>query len=257
MTIALTSYTTFKPEDLKRAADLAASAVAIDPDYGLAHAFLAFARSLIYSFLVQDDPGEVALIRTHAERALHLDPANSLVLAFAAQAFGYIDEPHLALAHATRAFQQSPNSFQTCAAMGEVLNRLNRTAEAIEYLDKACRASKQGVLNIGIYGWKGIAIMRAGRWAEAEAVEDEILSIHPKINFALMHKAILCQRDGRTSEAQVFAQQVREVDPDISLEIWVLRMSRWHQNSPTLDIILEGLHTVWAESEVLATGPIL
>ena len=98
-------------------------------------------------------------------------------------------------------------------------------------------------------GWKAIALMRASRWAEAEAVEDEVLFAFPTASYALMHKAILCQRGGRIGEARELAQRVRTVDPDVPLAIWVVRLSRWHADSPTRDILLDNLHTVWTETE--------
>ena len=100
-----------------------------------------------------------------------------------------------------------------------------------------------------MYGWKGIAFMRASRWAEAEAVEDEILSLSPSLNFALMHKAILCQRDGRIVEARAFAQEVRTADPSSSFEMWEWRMSCWHLGSPTRDVVLDNLRAAWRGSD--------
>jgi Flp pilus assembly protein TadD len=127
---------------------------------------------------------------------------------------------------------------------------LNQVEVAIQALDKACRHTRgASAFYSGHYGWKGIALMRESRWAEAEVVEDEILAVFPTTNFVLMHKAILYQREGRADEAREFAKRTRAADPDASLAMWELRMSRWHAGSPTLDIILDNLRSAWLASE--------
>ena len=249
---AQAAYDEYTPQGLERIAELAGKAVEIDPNYGLAHGMLAVSLAGRYVFLTKDDPGEVARIRGHAERALQLERTNGLVLAYAARAFSMIGEQRLALAHAENAVRQSPNATLAAAALGEVLAHFNRTDEAVAAMDRACRFTMTNNYYFGAYGWKGIAFMRASRWAEAEVVEDELLALLPTLNFALMHKAILCHRDGRIAEARTFAQGAREVDPDISLEIWELRLSRWHANSPTWDVILDHLRLAWASTEKTA-----
>ena len=256
-TRAINCYNEFTPQALEHAVMLAARAVAIDPDYALAHSVLAYTQAVIYSFLKPDDPVEVAQIRATAERALKLDAVNAQVLAHAAMTYCFIEQPRLGLAHAEKAVRQSQNSSLAVSSLGAALTLHNRTDAAVQAIDTATRFTKASAYFLSLLGWKAIALMRASRWAEAEAVEDEMLSFNPTANFALMHKAILCQRDGRVGEARELAQHVRTVDPDVPLAIWELRMSRWHADSPTRDIILEGLHTVWAESEMLVTGPIL
>ena len=135
------------------------------------------------------------------------------------------------------------------AALGQALTLLNRTDEAVNAFDIACRYHIEIDLLQGLTGWKGIAFMRAGQWEDAECVEDSILSFDPTVNYALMHKAILCQRDGRTRDACAYVRNVREADPDIDYETWELRMARWHVDSPTLDVILENLRAAWRAAE--------
>ena len=248
-TRAINYYNEFTPADLERAAELAALAVAIDPDYALAHSVLAYTQAVIYSFLKPDDPVEVARIRSTAERALKLEPTNAQVLAHVAHTYCFIEQPRLALAHAERAVRQSQNSLLAAAALGASLTLHNQTDAAVQAIDTACRFTKASAYYSSFLGWKGIALMRASRWAEAEAVEDEMLFISPTANFALMHKAILCQRDGRVDEASEFARRVRAADPDVPLAMWELRLSRWHADSPTRDIILDNLRSAWLASD--------
>jgi TolB-like protein len=81
----------------------ASKAVAIAPDYGLAHAVLACGHALKYLATSDDNADEVSCIRTHAERALVLEPSNALVLAQASLAFSYLGNPAEGLRHGERA----------------------------------------------------------------------------------------------------------------------------------------------------------
>ena len=249
VTRALAAYSAFTPDAFKYAAVLSARAVAIDPNYGLAHAVLALTRSLSHIFAVVIDANDVALIRDHAETAIKLDPNSGLCLAYVSQTYSNIGEHRLALAYAERAVRKSPNASMPNAALGQALTLLNRTDEAVNAFDIACRYHIEIDLLQGLTGWKGIAFMRAGQWEDAECVEDSILSFNPTVNYALMHKAILCQRDGRTRDACAYVRNVREADPDIDYETWELRMARWHVDSPTLDVILENLRAAWRAAE--------
>ena len=249
VTRALAAYTAYTPDALNYATGLSARAVSIDPNYGLAHAVLALTRSISYVFAVVIDANDVALIRDHAETAIKLDPNSALCLGYVSQTYSNIGEHRLALAYAERAVRKSPNASMPNAALGQALTLLNRTDEAVNAFDIACRYHIEIDLLQGLTGWKGIAFMRAGQWEDAECVEDSILSFDPTVNYALMHKAILCQRDGRTRDACAYVRNVREADPDIDYETWELRMSRWHVGSSTLDVILENLRAAWRAAE--------
>ena len=76
---ATESYRHFTADALEYAAEQASKAVALDPDYGLAHSTLAWTRSLLHTFMALDDH-EVARVCAHAERALALDINNPQVL---------------------------------------------------------------------------------------------------------------------------------------------------------------------------------
>ncbi len=247
---SMAAFSEFGPAALARAVELAAKAVAIDPNYGHAHAHLARCLAVFYCFMTPDDPEEVARIRAHADRALRLDPSNSLVLAGAAAAYNQTGDPRQALALAQKAVRQSPNSVLALAAHGEALMHHNRTDEAVQVIDHACRYGKAGPLILGYYGWKAVALMRASRWVEAEVVADEMLSFAPTLNYALIAKAILRQRSGDEAEAGVFMRSARAADPEITLDMWKMRSSRWNANSPTHDIVLDNLCAAWAASDI-------
>ncbi len=52
-------------------------------------------------------------------------------------------------------------------------------------------------------------------------------------------------KPGQRGEARALAEHVRAVDPDVPLAIWELRMSRWHADSPTRDIILDNFRALY------------
>ena len=81
VTRSIAAYRLTDGEGLRRAIEEAQRAIAIAPDYGLAHAMVADARSLAYWLLSPDNPDEVRRIRGHIDRALVLERDNALVLA--------------------------------------------------------------------------------------------------------------------------------------------------------------------------------
>ncbi len=245
---ATESYRHFTADALEYAAEQASKAVALDPDYGLAHSTLAWTRSLLYTFMALDDQ-EVARVCAHAERALALDINNPQVLGGVAIAYCYAGLPAKGLPHAERAVRISPNSPWTQAACGTVLTWMNRPSEGIPRIQFAYDAGSDSGYYFAMLGAKAIGLMRLGQWAEAEAVEDEMLRRSPSTTFALGHKAILCSRAGRAEEAAAFMRQAQATEPDVALRLWEMRMNRWHINSPTRQEILDHLRIAWAATD--------
>ena len=245
---ATESYRHFTTDALEYAAEQASKAVALDPDCGLAHSTFAWTRSLLHTFMAMNDH-EVASVCTHAERALALDINNPQVLGGVAMAYAYAGLPAKGLPHAERAARISPNSPWTQAAYGIALTWMNRPSEGIPRIQFAYDAGSDSGYYFGILGTKAIGLMRMGQWAEAEAVEDDMLRRDPSVTFALGHKAILCSRAGRAEEAAAFMRQAQATEPDVTLGLWEMRMNRWHINSPTRQEIIDHLRTAWAATE--------
>ncbi|MEP7311181.1 MAG: tetratricopeptide repeat protein, partial [Pseudomonadota bacterium] len=230
----------------------ASKAVTIAPDYGLAHAVLAMGSGLRYLVLCPDDPDEVRRIRGHVEKALLLDPNNALVLAQASQALSYLGYPQEALRHAERAVRMNPGTALVHYSCGLACLYLNKVDEALNHFNTSLSASPGSETNFFNYTQQGGANIRAGRWSDAAIALDKALALYPDFPLALMLKAIVYHREGRTDEARELLQHTRRVDKVGTLAVWEWNINRHFVRSPNLDEMLALLRSLWEETERVA-----
>ena len=113
-------------------------AVAIDPDYGMAHAVLAYVCMCV-SFFWGGNQRERA--RVHLDKALKLSPNDAPTLTWAAETSRRLGDPAKALQLAKRALRSSPGAFAANAMVGSALNDLGRHEEALAHLDTELRVA--------------------------------------------------------------------------------------------------------------------
>ena len=224
-------------------------AVAIAPDYGLAHAVLAMASGLQYIASSPDDPGEVRRIRAHADRALALDPNNALVLAHVSLALTYTGQAEDGLRHGERAVRLNPGAAVVHFSCGVACGLLNRIDESLAHLDADIKASPGAPINFFNFMHQGVAYIRAGRWSEAVAALDRALALYPNLPPALIYKAIACEREGRAAEARDLLLRSRRAERAGTLEVWTRVLHRTFGNSPNFGELLELLRTLWTETK--------
>lgn len=227
----------------------ARKAVAIAPDYALAHAVLGMARGLHFWSFVPDDPAEVRRIRHHIDRALALDPDNALVLAHVSLALSWTLNPEDGLRHGERALQLNPGAALVHFGCGVACTVLNRPGEALAHLEADIRASPGAPINFFNMAYQGFAHLCAGRWSEAVAAFDRSLALNPACAPALLCNAITCKRDGSTAAARDFWFRARGAEPAGTLAVWDLVISRVFARSPVREELLQLLHSLWSEAE--------
>ncbi len=230
----------------------ARKAVAIAPDYALAHAVLAMASGLHYQAFVPDDPAEVRRIRHHVDRALALDPDNPLVLAHVSLALSLTLNPEDGLRHGERALELNHGAALVHFACGVACILLNHPGEALAHLEADIRASPGAPINFFNMVWQGFAHLRAGRWSEAVVACDRSLALNPACAPAILFKAMSCKNDGRTAEARQLWLRAREAEPNGTLAVWELGVSRVFARSPVREELLQLLRSLWTEAE---SGP--
>jgi TolB-like protein/Tfp pilus assembly protein PilF len=224
-------------------------AVAIAPDYGLAHAMLAVSHTLLYHYFGPDDSAAVARAREHIDRALALDPDNALVLGYIAQALCLLGQPREGLHLAERAIALSPGMAFAYHARGTACILLDRFDEGLAHWDAELRASPGAHTQYLSHTWQANAHIRAGRWDEAMAAVDRALALNPDFSFALAGKAFLCRRDGRMPEARDLFRRAREAEPAATIALWELRMRRRFVRNPVAEELVQHVRALWAETE--------
>ena len=228
----------------------ARKAVAMAPDYGLAHAVLATASALHGFFATApDDPAEIRRIRSHVDRALALDPNNALVLAFVSLALTYGGDPEEGLRRGERAVELNPGAARAHLSCGEACIFLNRPEEALAHLEADIEASPGAPDNSANFCFQAFVHILAGRWSEAIAPLDRAIALNPAQPGALICKAAIYQRGGRVVEARELLKRLRQVEPNAELAVWEMCFKRLFSRSPVKEELLRLIRSLWAEAQ--------
>ena len=174
----------FGADDNRLARELFEQAVALDPRYALAHAYLAL------SLLVENRYGGASdAIKQRAldiaTAAVRMDPRESRCHTFLGQAYRFRDEYDMAIFHLERGVELNPNDAVGLVHLAFVLGISGRAEEGIELTHRAIRldpyVSAWGTLGLCLYLVSGMtkpwrhagnsgAIRRLGRWREKQPV---------------------------------------------------------------------------------------
>jgi tetratricopeptide (TPR) repeat protein len=236
-------------ESVRRTIEESAHAVAIAPDYGLAHALLADASSLAYMLLSPDDPEEVARIRHHIDRALACDADSAAVLVHLADALNYIGHAAEGLRRARRAIAISPGYGLAHHIAGIACEILGKPEAALAHFADFRRIEPLSPYQHYAFGWQAFAHLWLGDWSAAEADMDSSMALNPEASYIYCEKAIVVRHFGRNDEAHQLMIEARRREPAATLTLWELRLTRWMAANPALGEVLTHLRALWAESE--------
>lgn len=162
-----------EPAGAAEATRLFEQAIALDPDYGLAHALLAAMR---YGRWCDDPVGvDTALHEAYrlATRAIELDPNESTSHAILAQVFRLQHAFDLSLQHARHAVELNPSNQWNAADLGMLLTYSGQAQEALGWLG---RAREIDPYFDPPWYWReyGLAYLLLQRYGEALAMFDHL-----------------------------------------------------------------------------------
>jgi TolB-like protein/Tfp pilus assembly protein PilF/class 3 adenylate cyclase len=186
-------------EITKRVADLYAEAVRFDPQFALAWARLAVARSQLYFNGIDLKTNSAAAVKEAADRAMSLQP--ELGEAWLAQGvYRYRVLRDFQGAHQSyeEALRRLPNNAFVLEQMAHLERRLGQFDVAKKHYQAAAQLDPR---NIGILLTLADSFQSVRRYDEAQAVFDRILEISPANETALAAKATSFQTQGRLKEA--------------------------------------------------------
>jgi adenylate cyclase len=193
------------------AAELFQRAAGLDPDYGLARAYRAFADVVMNGYA--DAPDTVlAEALSLAKSAVQMSDDDSRCHWILAMIHGYSGNPQAAQQHYQRAFALNPNDANAIAASGLALAALGRAEEGIQRIREAMR------LNPFHPEWYwndlGMALYAARRYADAA----EVLSERVKQGSWTLSRIAACYAQmNRMEEASAAAAEVLRLEPDFAL----------------------------------------
>ena len=245
-TRAMAALRQFTPESIFRAIEEATHAVAIAPDYGLAHALLADTSSMAYMYLSPDDPAEVARIRHHIDHALACDGENAAVLGHVADALNYTGQAAEGLRRARRAIAISPGHGYAHFVAGMACAMLGKPEAALAHFGEFRRIEPHSPYQQYAFSWQATCFQNLGDWAAAEEANDSCLTLNPDAYYATFQKAIIVHKLGRIEEARQLMIKTRRREPAETLALWELRLARLNAAN---EVLLAHLRALWAETE--------
>ena len=183
----------------KRVADLYVEAVRLDPQFALAWAHLAVARSYLYFNGVDLDKNSGAAVKEAADRAMSLQP--ELGEAWVAQGvyrYRVLRDFQGALRSYEEAFRRLPNSALVLEQMAHLERRLGQFDVAQKHYQAAAELDPR---NIDILLTLADALQTVRRYDDARAALDRALEISPGNEAGLGEKALTFHAQGRLKEA--------------------------------------------------------
>ena len=117
------------------------SALALDPNYAAAHAWLARSLSLTWSQRWNADSAVLALALSHAERATALDPQSSYAISMLGWVQLWRKNRDESIAECRRAIVLDPNNAEAHLFLSLALSAAGLGEEALYYVEKAKRFS--------------------------------------------------------------------------------------------------------------------
>jgi TolB-like protein/Flp pilus assembly protein TadD len=184
-------------------------AIALDPDYALAHAELAIATLFLSQYGDLTVTEAIARAAPHAEKAVALDPS----LAEAHAATGYVLRfqwnAEEALTHFRQAIQINPNYAIVYNAMGIILASLGRYEEGFAARETGLRLDPLSIPTRANYV---SMLMNRNRLAEAARELEKLASISPT-NYA-SHRGLLTSRGGKWANGVLGYLDALQLEPD-------------------------------------------
>jgi len=220
-----------------RARQMFERAIALDPQFAVAYAFLGRTYLMELVFQWAENPQTAERVFSLGQKAVALD--DSQPTAHETLAYAYLGKKQhaQAIAEAERALSLDPNFADAYTTLADILSFAGRPEEAIRLVETAMRLNPSYPAS---YLWSlGHAYRLAGRYEEAIAALKRVLTRNPDHLTAHVLLAALYSGLGREAEARTEAAEILRVSPNYSLAVVRQRMP--YQDPVELERILDGL----------------
>jgi tetratricopeptide (TPR) repeat protein len=202
----------------KSVADLYAEAVRLDPQFALAWARLAVARSYLYFNGIDPQTNTGAAVKEAADRAMSLQPElGEAWLAQGVYRYRVLRDFQRALQSYEEALRRLPNNAFVLEQMAHLERRLGQADVAQKHYQAAAQLDPR---NIGILLTLADTFQSVRRFDEALTIVDRALDIAPGNEAAIVAKARIFQTQGRLKEAaEILAKApANSQDFDVSVQ---------------------------------------
>jgi len=215
---ALPFLLTHIPSDSAIAIPLLEEALALQPDYAAAHAFLS--RCLHHRYTRaggRREEDRAAAIR-HARSAVAYGSDDATALAVAAQIIAWEEhDTATALNLFDRALDLSGSNIFALALSAIVLALMGKAERAIERAEQAIFLSPFDSYNFRSHHALVVAHFTRQRYKDAVDAARKMLDYNPRFSTGRAYLAAALLRDGRTAEAKAAARDVLQLEPTFTI----------------------------------------
>jgi TolB-like protein/tetratricopeptide (TPR) repeat protein len=220
---ALSCLYLFTAESYREAGELLERAIALDPSYAQAQAYLAWWLNFRIGEGWSEDPDRDrarAMFIAHA--AVEIDHHDAFVLAVAGHILSFIGKkPDEAIELLDQALALNENSAFAWGLSALTLSYLGRADEALERLQNVWRLSPFDPQNFYFWIVAGIAAFVAGRYNEAISWLRKCRRANPRFIACLRMLAASLALSGNEVEAQAVAKELLALEPSFEVSKFI------------------------------------
>ena len=213
----------FKKHSLREAAELLERAIALDPSYAQAHAYLAWCLAFRIGEGRSPDPdADKARALAASQSAIELDTQDAFVLAVAGHVNSFLNgKPEEAVDFFEEALTLNQNSAFAWGLSALTFAYLGRADVAMERLQNVWRLSPFDPLNFYFWIVAGIAEFVAGRYDEAIAWLRKSRRANARFVACLRMLAASLAQAGDEAAAQAVARELLALEPSFRISTFV------------------------------------
>lgn len=201
------------PERVTKALPLLQRALALDPNYALAHAYAAECYHTLFLRGGMNEENRVASIR-HAEAAIAHGQDDASALAFAGFVIGMDKHDRAAaIAALEAALAVSPSSALTYILGSVILSFGGEAERAIEWAERGLRLSPFDPYRSSAFISSSLGHFHTGQYNEAAAAARKAVQSSPGFSVCYMALAAALAKLGQLDEAKASAVRVLELQP--------------------------------------------
>jgi TolB-like protein/Flp pilus assembly protein TadD len=221
------------PDSLALAVTEARRAVALAPDYAMAHATLGMALATTFQEAGFRDRDLATETIVHAEAALKLSPDSPTVLHQAGISMVAAGRFSDGLELASRAVELNPNLGDARNNIGSVLNHFGRYEDALAQFAEAQRRAPRALSQYFMLGNRSWSLYGLNRLEEALEAACAAHRLSPSWRYMLASVPAFFQALSRSEEAQEAIRKARRAAPGEGLDYW-LGLARGSHMAPAM-----------------------
>jgi adenylate cyclase len=206
------------PDEARTAVPLLERALALEPDYGLAHGFLSLCHEIVFARGGHDPEIAAAALR-HAHAAILHGRDDATALALGAFTISLVEHDRPAAIEAFEtALALSPSCSIACIFGAVAMGWAGEAERALRWGEKALRLSPFDRMNYSAHQALALAHFMNRRYEEAENAARRAVQGNP--GFSIMHMLLAASLavQGRIAEANATAARVLALQPNFTIE---------------------------------------